>query len=175
MYVQLLPDNTLRELNGNIEFSPTVYQTAESLTNEQMVEFNVYKVEVISPPSYNSETHIAERDGFLYNQELQRFEVLWKVRELTVDEKRSRVPSVVTMRQGRLAMLMFPYGDGNLLEVIDAGINSIPDAVQRSAAKIEWEYATEIQRDSRLLQQLTTQLGLTDEQLDVLFTSASSL
>lgn len=44
MYAQQNSNGTWRELVGNIVFSPTVYQTAESLTDEQRAEFGVYLI-----------------------------------------------------------------------------------------------------------------------------------
>ncbi len=84
-------------------------------------------------------------------------------------------PSVVTMRQGRLAMLQTPYAGGTLLDVIEAMLDSIPDPTTRRAARIDWEYAQEIKRDFPLVQQLTAQLGLTERQIDDLFTLAATL
>lgn len=42
MYAQQLVNGTWRELAGNIEFSSTVYQSAESLSDEQRIKFKVY-------------------------------------------------------------------------------------------------------------------------------------
>ena len=80
------------------------------------------------------------------------------------------VPQSVTMRQARLALL----GAG-LLDSVDAAIAAIPDPVQRKAAEIEWEYAQTVDRNSPFTQQLAAGLGLTDAQLDALFTTAASL
>lgn len=76
----------------------------------------------------------------------------------------------VTMRQARLALL----GAG-LLDDVDAAIAAIPDTVQSRAAQIEWEYAQTVDRNSAFTQQLAPALGLTDQQLDALFTQAAAL
>lgn len=81
-----------------------------------------------------------------------------------------QVPQEVTMRQARLALLQV-----GLLDNVDAALAAIPDETQRKAAQIEWEYASTIQRHSPLLQNLFTQLGLTEEQLDNLFQLAATL
>ena len=79
------------------------------------------------------------------------------------------IPTVVTMRQARLAML-------------DAGIlTSVRDAlaamtgITGEAARIEWEYAAELKRDHPLVASLSAALGLTSAQLDGLFTVAAGL
>lgn len=42
-------NNTITELGGNIEFSASVYQTAESLTDDQRIEFDVYELVDVAP------------------------------------------------------------------------------------------------------------------------------
>lgn len=81
------------------------------------------------------------------------------------------VPAItsVTMRQARLALL----GAG-LLDSVNAAIAAMPTP-ERSAALIEWEYAQTVDRHSPFTQQLAAGLGLTDAQLDELFTTAASL
>ena len=53
MYAQQ-QDGNWRELLGNIVFSPTVYQSAESLSNEQRQEFGVYLIKDIEPPTLSA-------------------------------------------------------------------------------------------------------------------------
>jgi hypothetical protein len=80
------------------------------------------------------------------------------------------IPRRVTMRQARLALL----GAG-LLEQIDTAINAIPDETERKAAKINWEYAQEVDRDHQWVQGLSVALELSEAQLDALFTQAAAL
>ena len=79
------------------------------------------------------------------------------------------VPSVVSMRQARLALL----GAG-LLASVDAAIDSLPSP-QKEAARIEWEYATDVQRSSGLVPMMGLALGLDDAALDALFIEAAAL
>ena len=79
------------------------------------------------------------------------------------------IPSVVTMRQARLAML-------------DTGVlTSVSDALAAmtgptgEAARIEWEYSPTLKRDHPLVASLSAALGLTSAQLDGLFTVAAGL
>jgi hypothetical protein len=73
------------------------------------------------------------------------------------------------MRQARLALL----GAGLLAQVNDAitAMGGTPG----EAARIEWEYALSVERDSPLVASLTAALGLTAAQLDALFTTAAGL
>lgn len=75
----------------------------------------------------------------------------------------------VTMRQARLALLGAGY-----LPTINAAIAAMPGA-QGEAARIEWEYSQEVQRDRGLVLSLGTSLGLTNVQLDELFTAAAAI
>jgi hypothetical protein len=75
------------------------------------------------------------------------------------------IPSVVSMRQARLALLQ-----GGLLEAVNMAVS-----VGGEADRITWEYATEVRREDALVQNLAVGLGLSEVQLDQLFTLASSL
>jgi len=75
-------------------------------------------------------------------------------------------PKTVTMRQARLALLQ-----AGLLATVDTAIANGSD----EAMKIEWDYATSIERNWSSLIALTTAMGMTSEQLDDLFLSASTL
>lgn len=80
-------------------------------------------------------------------------------------KRKAAVPQVITIRQAKLAL----HAAG-MLDDIDAVIASADRAVQ-----LEWEYATEIKRDWPTLVAMQGALGLTDLQVDGLFTSASTL
>lgn len=75
------------------------------------------------------------------------------------------VPSAVTMRQARLALLQ-----SGLLEQVNNAV-----LVGGEADKITWEYATEVSRSDALVKNLAVSLGLDESQLDDLFTLASTL
>lgn len=84
-------------------------------------------------------------------------------------ESEHKVPSAVTMRQARLALL----GAG-LISSIDSAINAMPSP-QKEAARIEWEYSQEVQRHNGFVDILGPLLGLTDAQTDALFITAATL
>lgn len=79
------------------------------------------------------------------------------------------VPSSVTMRQARLALL----GAGKLADVQTA-IDALPEPT-KTAAMIEWEYSNEVQRHNGLVASLGPALNLTSEQIDTLFIEAAKL
>ncbi|MET3461298.1 hypothetical protein [Variovorax atrisoli] len=78
-------------------------------------------------------------------------------------------PSVVTMRQARLALLKA----GKLQAVSDV-IATLPSS-QREAAQIEWDFASQVERDSPFFQQMANALGMNAEALDALFIAAAAL
>lgn len=79
------------------------------------------------------------------------------------------VPASVTMRQARLALLQ-----AGLLSTVNDAIAAMPGA-DGDAARIEWEYSQEVQRNRALVLALAPVLNLTDAQLDQLFITASTL
>lgn len=79
------------------------------------------------------------------------------------------VPSSVTMRQARLALLA-----AGLLAGVESAIAALPSP-QKEAVQIEWEYAATINRDDALVASLGAALGLTDGQVDAMFLAAAAL
>ena len=76
-------------------------------------------------------------------------------------------------------LLLFPinvlvYLGAGLLASVDAAIDGLPSP-QKEAARIEWEYATEVQRSSGLVPMMGAALGLDGAALDTLFIEAEGL
>lgn len=79
------------------------------------------------------------------------------------------VPRAVTMRQARLALLQ-----AGMLTTVNDAVAAMPGAAG-AAARIEWEYSQEVQRDKELVLALAPVLGLSPAQLDSLFIAAAAL
>lgn len=79
------------------------------------------------------------------------------------------VPQSVTMRQARLALL----GAG-LIDTVNSAVAAMSGAAG-VAARIEWEYSGEVQRQKALTLALGSELGLTSDQLDALFIAADAI
>ena len=128
-------------------------------------------VQPVDPPEHDATTHKVvkavpvKQDG----QWVQAWEVVALTPEEMESARRVLVPPAVTMRQARLALL----GAG-LLAGVDAAINGLPSP-QKEAARIEWEYAAEVQRSSGLVPMMVVALGLDDAALDALFIEADGL
>lgn len=76
------------------------------------------------------------------------------------------VISIVTMRQARLAL----FQSDILTTITDAIMNGTDEAM-----KIEWEYATSVEREWPSLVALAESLNMTSQELDDLFLLASTL
>ena len=105
------------------------------------------------------------------------FENLEKVSQDKIDEamvlkeqkeKDLSVPTSITARQARLALLKI----GKLNDVIVA-IDSLESPIKEQI-QIEWEYATEIYRNHNFIETLGASLGLDKVALDELFISGKS-
>ena len=70
----------------------------------------------------------------------------------------------ITMRQARLYLL-----NKGLLGMVDSIVS------QNEAWKIEWEYATDVVKNSPLVAALASELGLSAEDIDLMFSEASKL
>jgi len=81
-----------------------------------------------------------------------------------------RVPSSVTRRQARQALLL-----AGLLDDVQPAINAIPDTVQRGMAQIEWDDSQEFQRQRPLVVSIGLAIGLDSDALDQLFITAAGL
>lgn len=99
--------------------------------------------------------------GDEYNAETGEF--------VTPPPKPVTVPSTITPRQARLALLQ-----AGLLSQVETAITSLESPAKESA-QIEWEYATSIERDSEWINQLGGALNLDSEGIDTLFITASTL
>lgn len=79
------------------------------------------------------------------------------------------VPAEVTMRQARRALHVT-----GMLAAVDAAIDALSEP-DRTAARIEWEYSSAVQRHNGFVSQLGPALGLSESALDDLFVLAGSL
>jgi hypothetical protein len=85
------------------------------------------------------------------------------------NDPKSNVPSSVTMRQARLALL----AEGKLSDV-QVAIDSLQSPMKEQA-QIEWEYASDVEITNPLIVNLMGVLGFTDTDLENLFIEASKL
>lgn len=90
-------------------------------------------------------------------------------KELYEMEMRARKPSIATALQIRLALIKL-----NMLEQIQELIEQLEEPA-KTIVETEWEYALEIDKNSTTIQNLATQIGLTEQQLDEIFEQAVNI
>lgn len=138
-------------------------------TTNFMAAERIVHVIVKGRPEYDQLTHKAVEGMPVFNPVKGQWEQSFDIVALSADELRARVPVAVSMRQARLALLSV-----GLLTVVNDAIAAMPGA-DGEAARIEWEYATEVRRDSPLVAALSGPLNLADADLNQLFISAAGL
>lgn len=79
------------------------------------------------------------------------------------------VPQTVTMRQARLALL-----NAGLLATVNSTVAAM-EGEAGDAARIEWDYSSEVHRNRPLVLSLGQALGLDAAALDALFIAAAAL
>lgn len=77
----------------------------------------------------------------------------------------------LTPRQLRLMMLTLGLTEANIVDQIEG----IPDPIERAAALIEWNWATQYERDHALVGQLAAALDFEPAELDALWIYAADL
>lgn len=90
----------------------------------------------------------------------------YKPVERPAEEPIKRVPNSITMRQTKLTLLA-----KGLLTVVENAIAEMND----EATRIEWEYATNVERTNVLVNSLCTLLGMSDDEIDEFFIYGSTL
>ena len=116
--------------------------------------------------NFNVETEVTE-DGTKYVYEQLRFNPPMSDEALDKEvakHKEAIKPKVITMRQARLQLLA-----AGLLDDVENML-----AADR-AMSIWWEYSTELDMYHNMTKAMTDQLGMTQEQVDVMFKEASKL
>lgn len=77
--------------------------------------------------------------------------------------------TVVSKAQAKLALL-----EAGLLDTVETALGSM-EGVAGQRARIEWNDRTEFHRDHEFIGLLAASIGLSDEQIDALFTRAAQL
>lgn len=77
----------------------------------------------------------------------------------------------LTARQLRLGLI----AAGISLASVEGAIAAIPDETDRAVAEVEWEYASQFERDHPLIEQVGAAVGMTPEQIDTAWLAAINL
>lgn len=124
MYAQQI-NNTWQELRGNIVFSPTVYQTAESLSDEQRTEFGVYLIVDLPKPELTREQKYGDPLYVINGTSVERsYPVLQKSQEEIDADTDAKAAEVRAERNAKLSAT-------DWTQVLDAQVDRTAWAVYR--------------------------------------------
>lgn len=139
------------------------------LTDDAIAAAGLVPVVPTERPSYDAATQRVDQvapalDGDTWRQQ-------WTVVTLSEAERRARIPSVVSRKQARMALVL----SGVTLTAVQSAIDAITDSTERALAQIAWDDAVEFRRDDPFLISMAAALSLTESQLDDMFTLAATL
>ena len=141
-------------------------------TDEQLgVQDCAWWQETYDDAPINHETHKYGDEILTINRDTKTVLVTHEIVALTqaeIDENyrlAHPVPNSISMRKARLQLLSM-----NLLDAVNSQISTMSQAAQ-----IEWEYATEVERDNPLVLALQTSLSMSDSDMDLFFIQAGEL
>ena len=89
---------------------------------------------------------------------------------VTLDEEKRAMLPPITRRQFKLALF-----ENNLLSTIESAINAIEDNYLRTKMQIEFQESTMFHRLSESVLHMSNLLGLTDEQVDMMWQEAMDI
>jgi Phage tail assembly chaperone protein len=102
MYAQQ-QDGNWRELLGNIVFSLTVYQSAESLSDEQRQEFGVYLIQDIEPPTLSATQKLSDPVFTINGNVVERtYPVVDKTADEIAQETSNKAAQIRALRNTKL-------------------------------------------------------------------------
>jgi hypothetical protein len=85
------------------------------------------------------------------------------------------IPSAISAWQARAALKLTPLENGNLFDVVEQAIYSLPDGPQKIVIQTAWENNASFERNSPTILAIASSLNLTEEQIDSLFILGGSL
>ncbi len=169
LYLRLLADKT------HYPYAPEHLRAAYPQTSFPrswspvlLAEYGVYPVQATVPPRHDPLTQ--DLDELSPVAIAGEWTQQWRVRDVTPEEAAARLSShrgglTCTPRQARLALQQ-----AGLLGTVTAWI-----ATAEETTRIEWEFALEIRRDWPPLLACAATLGMSDVDLDSIFTLAVAL
>lgn len=135
---------------GSVEADPSPLESGIWLIPGGAVEI---------PPPNAQENQVARWDGSQW--------ALETVQAQEPEPVETRLFSL-TARQLRLGLVL----NGFSLDQVTATIDATENEQDRAVATIEWEYASQFERDHHLIAQVGAALGLTEAQIDTMWEQA---
>lgn len=151
-------------------FNPYYLVDGERPTlNGDIVELNYVPN---SPPEINSNQILETEWQIQEGDYVQVYNVRDKTEAELLAEKLAATPKEITKRQ----MLLFLYSQMNVTnDQINTMINGIEDAKTRELLKIEWEFATVVDRTHPNVIAFAAMLGIKEDQLLDIFYNAKNI
>ena len=173
--------NYIKIEDGSYPWTESSIKAANPNTSYS-VPFNAgEEYEVVFPapfPEYDSITQFV-REASPKKTIKGHYQQVWEIVDLSEEEiannkeqERANLiakSSTVSMRQARIAL----HRNGYLVQ-IDSIIDSMEEP-EKTEARIEWDYSTEVHKNSPLVEAISSALGLTKDELDDLFIEASKV
>lgn len=139
------------------------------------LEYPLTELEVVftSPPEYDIDT---QRLSNYWKLSDTQYIQMWDIIQLTEDElellRISKIPEEISKRQLKIAL----YTQLNIeSSQIDNMIASIEDEIQRKITEIEWKDGAFVKRTHPMVNSFAVQLGISQRQLDDIFTFAKNI
>ena len=165
MYAQYV-GGVFRELAGNIAFSDSVFQSAESLTQLQRTEFNVYNIIDVFVELPINHLWLETWSYEVVGADIKRFWTPILMTDAQLEAQRvASVPAVISARQLRHALTR-----AGLREIVETAI-----AYSDMNTRDWYEFSVEIHRTHPKVIQLAAELNVSTRNLDDLWTLAATL
>lgn len=181
MQLAIVENNTVVKTGFYKDLFPNVSFPVNGPDKAWMTENNL--MEVTYWKEHNRETQkLVPVEPYIEGDWVYTVQVAEKTPEDLEAERLAKRVMKVSMRQARLAL--FQKG---LLDSVETAIQNIQDTtytdpvtneevtIPAKEVQITWEYATEVDRNNKLVIKLQELLGWTDDQMDELFALAATL
>lgn len=154
----LTPITTLYWVYEGVQYPPNIFQ---NFTEEQLEAVGIFTVVYENTPTPEG-------------KQISHYEYSWRdgkaVGDPVFEDAPRVIPQTVSRAQGKASLLSF-----GLLDDVEAYIEAMPEGVDKKLALLAYNETNEWHRESPFLQQMASEIGLTQEQLDNLFIVAATI
>lgn len=141
-----------------VQYPPNIFQ---NFTEEQLEDVGIFTV-------------VYENTSVPEGRQISHYEYSWRdgkaVGDPVFEDAPRIIPQTVSRAQGKASLLSF-----GLLDDVEAYIEAMPEGVDKKLALLAYNETNEWHRESPFLQQMASEIGLTQEQLDNLFIVAATI
>lgn len=158
-------------VNGNVElFVQPDFILGDA--TEYAISNGYYEIIIGEIPSYSDTQKLEDSWQIIDNKLTKVFTVVNKTSEEIEQERLSKIPEEISKRQLKIALLTQLNIEGTQ---ITAMISQISDDTQRKITEIEWNDGAFVKRTHPMVNLFAEQLGISQRQLDDLFTFAKDI